>query len=148
VCLPSRRFLGGHGLLAFAVALQHLLRDDPVDLVDNFVPAAAVGIVWCVSEPERLDDVCLDPLIVADYLELLHECFCFGHMFVPFGKPECTGSGQLALLATAKGGSRRVPSGVKAEHTAGPLAALPCERLDTRRVAATMQRAEQGKRVG
>jgi hypothetical protein len=55
--------------------------------------------------------------------------FLFGHMFVPFGKSECTGSGQLALLATAKGGSRRVPCRVKAEHTARPFYGPPCETL-------------------
>ncbi len=45
---------------------------------------------------QREDDVGVNPRV-----ELLHEAhwfLLFGHMLVPFGKLECFGSGQLALL--------------------------------------------------
>ena len=47
---------------------------------------------------QRINDGVFRPLI-----ELLHEArfLLFGHVFVNFGKFECFGSGQLALLATA-----------------------------------------------
>jgi hypothetical protein len=46
---------------------------------------------------QRLDDGGVGPLV-----EFLHEAlgsFLFGHMVVPFGKLECFGGKQLALLA-------------------------------------------------
>src|SRR5690348_11472649 len=82
------------GRLAVAVALQHLAADAFLDLVDQLIP---VALDWIAVE-QRVDDVGLSPGV-----ELLHEArfLLFGHMFVPFGKRECIGSGQLALLATA-----------------------------------------------
>src|ERR1035437_9643871 len=82
------------GCLTVAVALQHLGADGFFDLLDHLVPVALNR----VAVVQRVDDVGLAPLV-----ELLHEAlwfFLFGHMFVPFGKLQCFGSGPLALLAT------------------------------------------------
>jgi len=79
-----------------------------MDLVDNVVHAAGIGVVRRVPVPQRVNDLGLDPLV-----ELLHEAlwfFLFGHMFVPFGKREFFGSGQLAFARLRR-----------AEQPPGPL---------------------------
>src|SRR3954452_19543497 len=83
------------GLLAIAVALQHLGADLSFDLRDTNLPSAVFGVQQ--SSRDRINDGGLRPPV-----EFLHEALglLFGHMFVPFGKPQCCGSGQLALLAT------------------------------------------------
>jgi len=61
-------------------------------MIDPAVFAVALGD-GCMK---RVDDGGKSPLV-----ELLHEAHfsLFGHMFVPFGKSECFGGGQLALVA-------------------------------------------------
>src|SRR5689334_9820330 len=98
--LPSARA----GLLAVAVALQNLRPDGFLHRFNRGLELAEVAagqFVWLVaiSLTQWRDHIGLRPPV-----ELLHEArfLLFGHMFVPFGKLECIGSGQLALLATSR----------------------------------------------
>ena len=93
---------------------------------DLYLLDAAGQVIWLVSVSltEWPDNGRLRPLV-----ELLHEAlwfFLFGHMFVPFGKLECFGSGPLALLAASSSGAAGFPPVSMAWPTAsargGPLA--------------------------
>jgi hypothetical protein len=96
------------GRLAVAVAFQDFLPDGFLHVEGGLVVLLLIAGVTGASQ--RHDDDGIAPIV-----ELLHECFWFGHIFVPFGKPECFGSGQLALLATGRQEAAGTPGPVTAD---------------------------------
>ena len=85
----------GAAAQAVLVALPDLVPDIVLDPLEGFLQEF-LGIALFASPQQWGQDVGLGPGV-----ELFHiVCFLFGHCFVPFGKLEFFGSGQLALLAT------------------------------------------------
>src|ERR1700693_5774678 len=118
------RWRRGFDTLAIAVALQHLGADGFLDLCHGGLPILLIG----VGLVQWADDIGINPQV-----ELAHVVtLLFGHVFVPFGKHQCFGSGQLALLSARIAGAAWVPDPVKAPHTARPFDGLPCGALTGR----------------
>jgi hypothetical protein len=141
-CLSIPLLPDGYGAAAQAVlvALPDFLPDVALDPIERLL-RELLRLALLVLPQQWSQDVVVGPSV-----ELGHVIYLlFGHCFVPFGKLEFFGSGQLALLAARMEAAAWVPDPVKAPPPARPFDGLPWRGLDRSGWPLHFKNREQGK---